>query len=574
MLKILILGLTGESLSVLRRICGTTQLEVAGALHPPGKKPDKNLVSELKKLGVPLLKKATDLRQTKPDLIVDALGLPREDIRGILGEELFSQCSVMSGPAIATLAGMIAQYSNVKEVRVMMEAIIQSTQDAISVVDADGNTILVNRAYTRLTGLPEEDVLGKPAATDIAEGESIQMKVLHSRRPLSGMKIKVGPGKREVIVNAAPIIVDGQLRGSVAILHDVSEIRKLTEELSKAKRMIRQLHAKYIFDDIITESSLMKKAINQARDTAGTPATVLLIGESGTGKELFAHAIHNASQRPDGPFVRVNCSAIAESLMESELFGYEDGAFTGARKGGKKGFFEEADKGTVFLDEVGKMSLGAQAELLRVLQEKEVTRVGGTRAFNVDVRVIVATNADLETMVGKGTFREDLFYRLNVVPVSIPPLRRRKEDIPVLARHMIRKFNQEYGRSVKDITPRALELLSACDWPGNIRELENVISRAMINAGFDSDMIDELFVAHVAAAPVGAGPDSAGTAKTAGIAPRDISGRPLKDIMGEVEKDVILDVIEQCDGNKTQAARQLGIAIRNLYYKLEKFGIE
>ena len=574
MLKILILGLTDESISVLRKIRNTTQLEVAGALHPSGKKPGANLVAALKELGFPLLKNAADLRKAKPDLIVDALGLPREKIRGILGEELFSQCSVMSGPAIATLAGMIAQYSDVKEVRLMLEAIIESTQDAISVVDADGNTILVNRAYTRLTGFPEEDVLGKPAATDIAEGESIHMKVLGSRRPLAGMKIKVGPGKREVIVNAAPIIVDGRLRGSVAILHDVSEILKLTEELSKAKRMIRQLHAKYIFDDIITVSSLMKKAISQARDTAGTPATVLLIGESGTGKELFAHAIHNASPRSGGPFVRVNCSAIAESLMESELFGYEEGAFTGARKGGKKGFFEEADKGTVFLDEIGKMSIGAQAELLRVLQEKEVTRVGGTRAVSVDVRVIVATNADLETMVRKETFREDLYYRLNVVPVSIPPLRRHREDIPVLARHMIRKFNQEYGRSVKDITPRALELLSACDWPGNIRELENVIGRAMINAGFDSDMIDEPHVAHVAAAPAGAGPDSAQIAKPAGIAARDVADRPLKDIMGGVEKDVILHVLEQCGGNKTLAAKKLGIAIRNLYYKLEKFGVE
>ncbi|RJQ41325.1 MAG: PAS domain S-box protein, partial [Nitrospiraceae bacterium] len=256
------------------------------------------------------------------------------------------------------LKKLTQQVTDLKKVRSLLEAILYSTDDAISVVDEKGCQILINPAYTRITGLNEKDVLNKPCTVDIAEGESMHLKVLKTRKPVRGVSMKVGPARKAVMVNVAPIIIDGELKGSVGIIHDISEIRKLTEELEHAKSLIRRMTAKYTFDDIIGESELVRAAISQARHVADTPATVLLRGESGTGKELFAHAMHNASSRSRGPLVRVNCAAIAESLLESELFGYEEGAFTGAVRGGKKGYFEEASGGTIFLDEIGDVNLG------------------------------------------------------------------------------------------------------------------------------------------------------------------------------------------------------------------------
>src|SRR5699024_7587750 len=234
-----------------------------------------------------------------------------------------------------------------KEIKTLLEAIIQSSDEAISVVDENGNGLLINPAYSRITGLKESDIIGKPATADISEGESMHMKVLQTRRPVRGARMKVGPNKKEVYVNVAPVIVDGIIKGSVGVLHDVTEIQSLTSELKRARQIIRNLEAKYTFDDIIGNSTEMKLALEQAKVGARTPATVLLRGNSGTGKELFAHAIHNESDRKHNKFIRVNCAAIAESLLESELFGYEEGAFSGAKLGGKKGLFEEANSGSI-----------------------------------------------------------------------------------------------------------------------------------------------------------------------------------------------------------------------------------
>src|SRR5690606_14521012 len=229
------------------------------------------------------------------------------------------------------------------------------------------------------------------------------------------------------IVNVAPIIVAGKLKGSVAVIHDLSEIQELTTELKKAKQIIRNLEASYTFDDIIGNSPEMMIAIEQAKIGAKTPATVLLRGDSGTGKELFAHAIHNESDRKNNKFIRVNCAAIAESILESELFGYEEGAFSGAKHGGKKGLFEEANLGSIFLDEIGELSLSMQAKLLRVLQENEIVRVGGTKPISIDVRIIAATNVNLEKAIENHSFRKDLYYRLTRLPIYIPPLKERME---------------------------------------------------------------------------------------------------------------------------------------------------
>ncbi|MEW5865312.1 MAG: sigma-54-dependent Fis family transcriptional regulator [Bacillota bacterium] len=472
---------------------------------------------------------------------------------------------------ISEVISLAEEITNLRQIQGLLEAIINSTQDAISVVDEHGMGLLINPAYTRLTGLTEEDILGKPATTDIAEGESMHMKVLRTRLPVRGARMKVGPRKKEVIVHAAPIIVDDKLKGSVAVIHDTSEIRRLTEELDRAKRLIRRLEAKYTFDDIIGVSPKMAKAIEQARRVAATPVTVLLRGESGTGKELFAHAIHNASDRSRGQFIRVNCTAIADTLLESELFGYEEGAFTGARRGGRRGLFEDANGGTIFLDEVGETNLALQAKLLRVLQEKEIVRVGDTRSIAVDVRVIAATNTDLEKAVREGRMREDLYYRLNVVPIFIPPLRERVEDIPLLCHSLIRQFNQAYGRNVTRISEEALEVLCEYDWPGNVRELENVLSRAIINMHYSEV---EILPEHLPALGRWQFGTQAAPGSPQGMEGRSSAGVPrLREAIERAERRAILRALEAAGGSKTLAAKMLGIGLRNLYYKIKRYGV-
>lgn len=469
---------------------------------------------------------------------------------------------------ITEVIELAEEITNLKEMQSMLEAIFNATQDAISVVDQNGNGVMVNPAYTKITGLAESDVIGKPATVDIAEGESIHFKVVKTKQPVKGALLKVGPAHKEVLCNAAPIIVDGELRGSVGVLHDLSEISKLSHELKQAKAIIRKLEAKYTFEDIVGKDPLLLAAIEKARLAAATPATVLLRGESGTGKEIFAHAIHNASERKYSQFVRVNCGAIAESLLESELFGYEEGAFTGAKKGGKKGLFEEANGGTIFLDEIGEVPPSTQAKLLRVLQEKEIVRVGGTKAINIDVRVITATNINLEEEIKNGNFRKDLYYRLNVYPIILPPLRSRRGDIYELTKFIIKKLNQQYGRNVKDIDSKAVKKLTEYDWPGNVRELENAIGRAIINMRTNETVILDshlpLFDRQLkrAAAPAEMNDDEAEASMN------------LDAVVEAAEKKYIQRVLKQCSGNKTKAAKILDVSLRSLYYKLERYELE
>ncbi|MGE8204457.1 sigma 54-interacting transcriptional regulator [Heyndrickxia sp. NPDC080065] len=466
---------------------------------------------------------------------------------------------------ITEVVNLAEEITNLKDIQTMLEAIIQSSDDAISVVDENGKGILINPAYTRITGLSREQVIGKPATADISEGESIHLKVLQTRRAIRGTKMRVGPGKKEVIVNVAPIIVDGILKGSVGVIHDVSEIQSLTKELDRARQIIRNLEAKYTFEDIISNSEEMNIAVEQAKLGAKTPATVLLRGESGTGKELFAHAIHNASDRKYNKFIRVNCAAISESLLESELFGYEEGAFSGAKRGGKRGFFEEANNGSIFLDEIGELSANTQAKLLRVLQENEIVRVGGTKPIPINVRIIAATHVNLEKAIADRTFREDLYYRLNRMPIQIPPLRRRKEEIPLLCEKLILKLNQDYGRNVEGITQKAMSELMEYNWPGNVRELENILGRAIIYMGYNEKQID---LQHIAVLTdnkhfLNASPHSIK------IAP----DQDLTTLVERYERNVIKQTLEQNKGNKTATAKQLGVSIRNLYYKIEKYNL-
>jgi PAS domain S-box-containing protein len=479
-------------------------------------------------------------------------------------EEVMGAFSVFKD--ITEVVNLAEEITNLKEIQTMLEAIIHSSDDAISVVDEEGKGILINPAYTRITGLSRDEVIGKPATADISEGESIHLKVLQTRRAIRGTKMRVGPKRKEVIVNVAPIIVNGKLKGSVGVIHDMSEIQSLTQELDRARRIIRTLEAKYMFEDIIGESEEMQIAVEQAKLGAKTPATVLLRGESGTGKELFAHAIHNASDRKFNKFLRVNCAAISENLLESELFGYEEGAFSGAKRGGKRGLFEEADKGSIFLDEIGELSANTQAKLLRVLQENEIVRVGGTKSISINVRVIAATNVNLEKGIADGTFREDLYYRLNRMPIQIPPLRSRKSDIPLISDSLISKLNQDYGRNVDGITERAINRLMDYHWPGNVRELENVLGRAMIFMKYNETAID---LHHLP--PLESTTKEIAGKNREGLVP---AARDLNSQLEEYEKKIIKDVLEQNNGNKTAAAKILNVSVRNLYYKLEKYNIE
>lgn len=442
----------------------------------------------------------------------------------------------------------------------MMEAIIKSSDEAISVVDEQGKGIMINPAYTRITGLTEEDIIGKSATVDIREGESMHLKVLETGKAYRGVRMRVGQHRKEVIVNVAPVIVNGKIRGSVGVLHDVSEIQELTKELKRAQQIIRNLKAKYTFDDIIDSSAEIKLALEQAKVGAKTPASVLLRGESGTGKELFAHAIHNESPRKDNKFIRINCASNNEELLEIEMFGYESPV--GSEK--KIGAFEEANYGSVFLDEIGELSLRLQARILHVLEEKEMIRVNGKNPIPVDVRIITATNSNLEKAISNRTFREDFYYRLNRLPIFIPSLRERKTDIPELIQHLLQRLNQDYGRNVKDISEDALELLEQYHWPGNIRELENMIGRAMIYMNHTEDVIQKKHLPKLDSSPYL-------NSNSEEIIAEDGS---LSEAVEEFEKQYIYKVYKRSGFNKTKTAQALNISIRNLYYKIDKYQLD
>lgn len=465
---------------------------------------------------------------------------------------------------ISEMIDLAERITNLNQIKETLEATITATQDAISVVDANGTGLLINPAYTKMTGYVASQIIGKDCRVDLAEGESVHMEVLRTGKPVKGKRLKVGPNKKDVIAEAAPIIVKGEIKGSVAIIHDLTEINEIYSELDVAKKIIRNLEAKYTFEDIIGSGHLMGYAIEKAKLAAETPATVILRGESGTGKELFAHAIHNSSDRKYAQFVRVNCAAINESLLESELFGYEEGAFTGASKGGKIGLFEKANGGTIFLDEIGELSLNIQAKLLRVLQEKEVLRVGANKTIPINVRVITATNVNLEEAVKQNKFRMDLYYRINVVPIDIPSLRQHKEDLEELVKHMIRKFNEEYGRNVQDLSEGALKIIMAYDWPGNIRELENFIGRAMINIKMHDVVLTEAHLPSIVYRQ---------TEK------REVTPLPQEKILSldesvkDFEKKLIQRALEANDFNREATAKMLQISLRTLYYKIKSYEI-
>ncbi|RPF55680.1 sigma 54-interacting transcriptional regulator [Aquisalibacillus elongatus] len=461
---------------------------------------------------------------------------------------------------ITEVVSLAEEITNLKEMHVMLESIIHSSEEAISVVDERGEGIMINPAYTQLTGLSENEVIGKPATADISEGESMHMKVLQTRRPVRGARMKVGPNRRDVLVNVAPIIVDGKLKGSVGVIHDLSEIESLTSELKRARQIIRNLEAKYTFDDIIAQSEDMKLALEQAKVGAKTNTTVLLRGESGTGKELVAHAIHNESDRKHMKFIRVNCAAFDEDVLERMLFGDEKGSPEQQR-----GYFEEAHLGTIFIDEIGDLSIHLQQKILRVLEEHTIIRVNGNKPIYTDVRLIASTNVNLEKAIMIEEFLEDLYYRLSKFPINIPPLRDRVDELKSLTLHFLSQLNENYGRNVTSISEHALDKLKKYNYPGNVRELENIIGRAMINMGVFEEVIQEHHLPPLRKTSLEDLDIMYGSQEEEVI--------PLQEAIDEFEKTLILETLEKNNFIKSKTAKQLNISIRNLYYKMKKYNI-
>ncbi|MGD7045536.1 sigma 54-interacting transcriptional regulator [Jeotgalibacillus proteolyticus] len=462
---------------------------------------------------------------------------------------------------ITEVVNLAEEMTNLREIQTMLEAIIQSSDEAISVVDEHGRGLLINPAYTRLTGLSESEVINQPATTDISEGESMHMQVLKTRRPVRGANMRVGPNKKEVVVNVAPVIVNGQLKGSVGVIHDMSEIQSLTSELDRARRIIRTLEAKYTFDDIVGKSDDIQLVIEQAKVASNTSTTVLVRGEAGTGKELFAHAIHNASKRRYYSFLKVNCASMPTAFLKEALFGSEETDPSSGDLFVKTGLLEQAGEGSIFLDEIGELSMGTQEALLKALQTKTITRLHSENAVPLKARIIAATNHNLERAIAEGNFLEELYYYLTKLPIQLPSLRNHKMDIPLLCERLVQNLNQAFGRHVKGVSPAAIKQLMDYAWPGNVRELENVLSRAMIFMHHQETMIEtkHLIPLHTSHVQQTKTDEQKGT---------------LAEQLEQLEKQIIEQTLVKYKGNKTAASKELDISIRNLYYKIEKYEVE
>lgn len=373
----------------------------------------------------------------------------------------------------------------------------------------------------------------------------------------------------KMISMRVPIVVNGELQGAIGrvMFKDIdnfkilsSKISNLEQELEFYKNGIKDENkAKHTFDKLIGADKSFMEIVNFAERIAKGDSSILITGKSGTGKELLAEAIHNSSRRARKPFVKINCGAIPLELFESEMFGYEEGAFTGAKKTGKKGKFELADEGTILLDEIGDMPLFMQVKLLRVLQEREIVRVGSNDVKKIDVRIIAATNKDLQTLTREGKFREDLYYRLNVMQINIPSLKDRIEDIGVLAEYLRVKLCNKYGVYSEGISKEAIKYLKSYDWPGNVRELENVIERAINLLNAELEILPE----HL--------PNKILQCSNENIINK---GKQLKQVTDDLEKDLILKVLYENKGNKNEAAKKLGISRQGLYKKIKRLNIE
>ena len=430
----------------------------------------------------------------------------------------------------------------------MYQAVLDFTHDAILAIDENGRIQVLNPPAERIMGCRAADSVGQPVEAvlpntllpDVLEsGEKQLDQIMQIHQTLCN-------------TNRIPILVDGQRRGVVATFQDVKQLQN-SEQKIRLKLHEKGLVAKYAFNDILGDSPAIRSTIQIARSYAASRASVLILGETGTGKELFAQSIHNASDRRDGPFVAINCAAVSNSLLESELFGYEAGSFTGASRGGREGVFELAHGGTLFLDEIGEIPRETQGELLRVLQEKEIRRVGGSRVIPVDVRIIAATNKDLLQETVEGRFREDLYYRLDVLDLKLPPLRERGDDVKILGLHLFRQLPGGKDPIMQSQFLYLLEQAGPYQWYGNIRELQNFVERANIlmrNAGASSVTVSDILRRRAEPAP-----------------------EPCQETESR-DRRAIEAALHNHPGSMADAARSLGCSRQTLWRKMKKYGIQ
>jgi transcriptional regulator with PAS, ATPase and Fis domain len=457
-----------------------------------------------------------------------------------------------------------------------IEEIINLAGERIVVVDREGVILYINSAYCDFLGTPVEKAIGKPVQ-DVIENSRMHIVAKTGQKELTALQPINGS---DMIANRYPLIIDGELVGAVGTvmfrnpddwLLYKNKIQHLVEEVNYYKtKAEKKIKSKYYFSDLIGNSPSFTAVKKLAERVSNSQSAVLLLGESGTGKELYASAIHNNSTRAPFPYVPINCASIPEHLLESELFGYDDGAFTGAKKGGKKGQFQIANRGTIFLDEIGDMPLAMQSKLLRVLQEREILPVGAQKSIPVDVRIIAATHRNLEKMVEEGTFRQDLYYRLNVIKIEIPPLRERKGDIELISIKLLEKLESKFYRRGIKLSAEVVERLNQHKWQGNIRELENVLERS-INV-LDGDIIEiahlPLYLRDYETISV---PKMSNVKESINVA--DMPIQSLKDTLAQVEKQAILNALSIANGNKLEAARLLEVGKTKFYEKCKIYSI-
>lgn len=456
-----------------------------------------------------------------------------------------------------------------------LEAIFDSSFDEIFVTDGKGVCLRVNSASERLYGLPPSALIGRNVAELEREGifsPSVTLMVLRERRLVR--LVQTTRTGRRIIVTANPVFDErGEIirvvcnSRDVTDLHDLKEqIYELEERYSQELAGLRQEVTR--LPGLIAQSPGMRRVDEIVRKVAGVDTTILLLGESGVGKNAIARAIHRLSQRANGPFIEVNCGAIPETLLESELFGYEPGAFTGALKAGKPGLIEVASGGTLFLNEVGDLPASLQVKLLHVIQERSLTRVGGTKAKDLDLRIVAATNHDLKQRVQEGRFRADLFYRLNVVPILLPPLRDRQEDIPPLLQQQLERIEARYGLR-RRFSGAAVRHLLSYPWPGNVRELENVIERIVVTS--DQELIDGAFVAEVLGLPTA--PTPVAVRLPAEAAPlTEPKAESLPEAVERLERHLISDALRRY-GSTHRAAAALGVSQATVVRKAHHLGL-
>ncbi|WP_339061042.1 sigma 54-interacting transcriptional regulator [Tepidibacillus marianensis] len=459
-----------------------------------------------------------------------------------------------------------AVFQSWKETSAYYSALLCSINDAVTGVNENGVIVAWNHASEQFYGHSWDDVMGKPI-TQFFQEEAIMLKRIIKEGETIERKYNQPMTDLHVIINATPVYSNDQLIGGISVERDISDVVRLNEELTNTKAYIYDLENKYEknritdpFEKIKGKSRQIRETINVVKKVAKTDATVLITGESGVGKELFAEAIHNASHRPDKPFIAINCGAIPASLFESELFGYEKGTFTGASKEGKKGKIDLAQGGTLFLDEVGELPLDLQVKLLRVLQEKRFYRLGGNIAIPIDIRIITATNRNLGDMIERGTFREDLYYRLNVISLRIPPLRERKEDIPELLALFFEEFALKYGVTVPKISSKVMSVFLQYEWKGNIRQLRNMAERLIILSGEET----EIELRHL---------PSYLQDNHAELKKDSMEQKVNEPIHVTTEEEEILQALKKTYNNRSAAAKLLGISRATLYNKMQKYGI-